>query len=33
VIEPIATNGDSTGPERPTPVARHSRVSAPSGRR
>jgi chromosome segregation ATPase len=27
------SNGDSSTPERPTPVARHSRVTAPSGRR
>ena len=27
------SHGDSSTPERPTPVARHSRVTAPSGRR
>jgi len=27
------TNGDTPTPERPTPVARHSRVTTPSGRR
>jgi hypothetical protein len=27
------SNGDSSTPERPTPVARHSRVTAPSGPR
>jgi chromosome segregation ATPase len=33
VEQPKPSNGDVTAPERPTPVARHSRVTTPSGRR